>query len=203
MIRVIIIDDHPLVRDGMCAMLSTERDFKVVGTAEDGNAALSLCRREGAPDLAIVDVRMPGMDGFQTLHALKAYAPKIKVLMLAGMPLKSELARAEQAGASGYLPKSAPSAEIVAAARAAVSGRGFLRRGEAVLPDNDLLSRRETQVLVGINDGLTREQIAEALHISVETVKTYAKSIMVKLGAPSSAAAVGKAHELGILGKRT
>ena len=199
MIKVIIVDDHPLVRDGMSAMLSTERDFKVLGTAADGNEALSLCRRAGCPDLAIVDIRMKGMDGFHTLSALKAYSPKIKVLMLAGMPLKSELEAAEKNGAAGYLPKSAPSSEIVAAARAAVAGGEFQRQADVQLPSNDILTRRETQVLSGINDGLTREQIADRLGISLETVKCHAKSIMVKLGVPSSAAAVGKAYELGIL----
>lgn len=199
MIKVIIIDDHPLVRDGMSVMLNSEKDFKVLGTAEEGNAAISLCKKVGTPDLAICDIRMKGMDGFQTLVALKRYSPKIKVLLLAGMPLSSELEKAKTLGAAGYMPKSTPSAQIVQAARAAMQGGSFQQQAEGVVESNEILTRRETEVLKGLNEGLTREQIADRLGLSVETVKCHCKSLMVKLGAPSSAGAVGRAYELGIL----
>lgn len=199
MIKTIIIDDHPLVRDGMSVMLDSEKDFEVLGVAEDGNAAISLCKRVGNPDLAICDVRMKGMDGFQTLVALRNYSPKIKVLLLAGMPLSSELENAKALGASGYMSKSAPSSQIVQAARNAVSGKGFQQEKSGFVEANAILTHREMEVLNGLKDGLTRDQIADRLNISVETVKCHCKSMMVKLGAPSSAGAVGRAYDLGIL----
>ena len=200
MIKVLIVDDHPLVCEGMSVMFSSEHDFSVLGTAEDGEEALAICRTKGTPDVAIVDIRMKGMNGFLTLAAFKQYMPKVKVLMLAGMPLKSELDRAMREGAAGYLPKSAPSSKIVAAVRAAAAGEGF-QEYRAVRPrQNDILTDREMQVLVAINDGLTCDEISAQLDVGFETVKSHARSMRLKLGAPSSAAAVGKAYELGILG---
>ena len=106
MMTIMIVDDHPLVREGMASMLENESDFSVVASVASGRDAVAWCKEKGAPDVVVSDIRMPGMDGFETLAKLRRTHPDIRMLMLAGMPLKAEEEKARAAKARGYLPKS-------------------------------------------------------------------------------------------------
>lgn len=196
MITIVIVDDHPMVREGLEAMLLTERGFKVNALAEDGEDAVFVCKAN-KPDIVLCDIRMPGDDGFATLIKLKKIHPDIKVLMLAGMPLKEEEARARELGAKGYLPKSVDIRILVSAIRDIASGGDFV--SEEFISAPSLLSSRELEVLKLLASGKQRDEIAVALGIGSESVKTHLKGIMTKLNCPNATSSVGKAYELGIL----
>jgi len=106
MISVLIVDDHPVVREGLETMLSTRKGFSVVGLCADGESAVKFCRAKGCPDVIVCDIRMPKMDGFEMIARLRRFYPDAKVLLLAGMPLVIEVEKAASVGAKGYLPKS-------------------------------------------------------------------------------------------------
>jgi two-component system secretion response regulator SsrB len=197
MISVVIVDDHPMVREGLEAMLLSERGFKVNALAEDGHDAISVCRVT-KPDIVLCDIRMPGMDGFETLQHLKKIHPDINVLMLAGMPLKDEEERAKELGAKGYLPKSIDIAILTQSIKAIAAGsEEFVC--EKFTSSPSLLSHRELEVLKLVASGKQREEIAKCLGVSPESVKTYLKGIMNKLDCPNATSSVSKAYELGIL----
>jgi len=194
---ILIVDDHPLVREGMKEMLQSVR-FDV-STSEGGEAALELCRkRQSAFDLVITDIRMPAMDGFAFAERLRKMYPDAKILMLAGMPLSEEVARARSCGAAGYLSKATPWEDLVEAIRAILSGGEFQEEHIAEeRPGN--LSPRELEVLKYLALGKTFEEIAIICGVGTETVKTHTKNLRAKLDAPTSIAAVSRAYELGIL----
>lgn len=197
-ISILIVDDHPIVRSGLEAMLQSEQGFRILGCASSGMEAVSLCQKAGQPDVLLMDIRMPEMDGFQTLERLKRFFPSIRVLLLAGMPLKAEEDRAKALGAKGYLPKSAEQDRIVEAIRAIAAGNGpFVQ--ETYETPKSVLSDRETEVLKLLSGGKSREEIAAACGIGAETVKSHVKSILLKLDVPDRTAAVAKGFELGIL----
>lgn len=198
-ISVAIVDDHPVVRGGLEALLLSERGFRVLGCAASGSEALELCRAKGAPNVLLLDIRMPEMDGFTTLVALKKACPGIRVLMLAGMPLKHEEARARELGARGYLSKSAEQDRIVGAIRQiAADPSAFIQ--ESYQPAGPaILTSREVEILECLSRGLSREDIAATLSISAETVKSHVKAILEKLNASGRAEAVSRGYELGLL----
>ena len=194
--RILIVDDHPLVREGMKEMLQSE-GFKV-DVADCGENALSKCLGANATDLVVTDIRMPGMDGFAFAEKLIASRPSAKVLMLAGMPLSHEVAMAKKCGAAGYMPKGTPWRDIVKSIRAILAGGSF--QEEDLHDDASIvLTPRETEILRYLALGKTFEEIAIIFSISAETVKSHIKNLRQKLDAPSSIAAVGRAYELGIL----
>ena len=197
MISIVIVDDHPIVREGMEAMLMSERGFKVNALAEDGEDAISVCRAN-KPDIVLCDIRMPVMDGFETLGHLRKIHPDINVLMLAGMPLKDEEERARAMGAKGYLPKSVDIGILVSAIRDIASGAADFACEEFTSAKSPL-SARELEVLKLLAAGRQRDEIAAALGIGAESVKTHLKGIMNKLDCPNAASSVSKAYELGIL----
>ena len=197
MISIVIVDDHPIVREGMEAMLMSERGFKVNALAEDGEDAVSVCRAN-KPDVVLCDIRMPVMDGFETLGRLRRIHPDINVLMLAGMPLKDEEERARAMGAKGYLPKSVDIRILVSAIRDIASGAADFVCEEFTSAQSPL-SGRELEVLKLLAAGRQRDEIAAALGIGAESVKTHLKGIMNKLDCPNAASSVSKAYELGIL----
>lgn len=198
MINILIIDDHPVVRDGMASMFENEDDFKVVGAVKCGEEAVEFCRQKGKPDVVVSDIRMPGMDGFETLARLQRFFPDIHVLMLAGMPLKLEEEKARAAKARGYLPKSLDWERLVAAIRLAAKKGDFLADDfdeEKVGP----LSPREIDILKYIALGKTHEEIGIINSISAETVRSHVKNILRKLDSANAPAAVARAYDLGIL----
>ena len=196
--RLFLIDDHPLVLKGMQQALESE-DFIVTGAAANGEEAIALLKKtRPLPDLVISDVRMKNMDGFAVLERVRHAFPGLRVLLLAGMPLQDELERAKNGGAAGYVPKSLPWDELTASIRRAMAGGAFegyeppARRG-------GILSPREEEILKYLNLGKTQDEIAIILGIGRETVKTHIRTLKEKLSASSSAGAVGRAYELGIL----
>ena len=197
-ITLMIVDDHPMVRDGLEMMLSARRIFKIVKTVACGQEAVAYIRENGIPDVVISDVRMQGMDGFETLAKIRRFYPDARVLLLAGMPTTEEVERARKAGAAGYMSKSARIEQLSEAVQEVANDPSFFAE-DSFVPTPSILSPRETDVLRLLAQGLSREQIAEKLCISPETVKSRAKTMMIKLDVSNSAGAVHRGHELGIL----
>ena len=193
MIRILIVDDHPMVREGLAAMLESEEGFAVVGLAANGEEAISKVAAAN-PDVILSDVRMPKLDGFAMLARLKG----AKVILLAGMPLKDEEQRARDLGAKGYLPKDVDQDRLSDVIRE-IAAKDDVFVCDAFQSAPSLLTARELDVLKHLAKGLQRDQIAAALGIGPESVKTHLKGIMVKLHAPNATSAVGRAFELGIL----
>lgn len=197
MISILIVDDHPMVREGLEAMLMSEDGFNVVALAANGTEALEQISVH-RPNVVLSDVRMPKKDGFQMLEeAVKLY-PGIKVILLAGMPLKEEEYRARIQGAAGYLPKDVDQDRLTAVIKAIASGAETFAC-ETFQAAPSLLTVREMEVLKLVAQGNQRDQIATALGIGAESVKTHLKGIMTKLNCPNATSAVGRAYETGIL----
>lgn len=197
MISIAIIDDHPMVREGLEAMLTSDGAFNVVALASNGVEALEILPKLSV-DVVLSDVRMPRMDGFAMLEHLKKLMPGVKVVFLAGMPLKEEEARARRDGAAGYLPKDVDQDRLSTVIKAIASGEeSFATEQFQAAPS--LLTVREMDVLRLLAQGNQRDQIAARLGIGAESVKTHLKGIMTKLNCPNATSAVGRAYELGIL----
>ncbi len=196
-ISILIVDDHPMVREGLAAMLESESGFEVAALAANGEEAVSLAVGV-KPDIVLSDVRMPKLDGFAMLQRLKEILPGVKVLLLAGMPLKNEEERARQEGASGYLPKDVDQDRLSQAIREIAAKPGFFAC-EVFQSAPSPLTAREMDVMRLLAQGYQRDKIAESLGIGTESVKTHLKGIMTKLGCPNATSAVGRAYELGIL----
>ena len=196
-ITFILVDDHPVVRDGMEALLLSEEDFESFGTAADADEAIALVRAK-PPDVVLTDVRMPKGDGFQLLTALRAEFPKVHVIMLAGSPLSAERDEAKEAGARGYVSKSVQLEKLVGMVRLVVSDpQAFVEDVSDEAPT--ILSAREIQVLKAFAAGKTREEVAAELGVGTETVKTHTRLIMKKLDVPNTLSAVTTALRLGLI----
>ena len=197
MISLMIVDDHPMVREGLAAMLESERDFVVSALAATGEEAVAIGKMS-KPDVVMSDIRMPGIDGFGVLAKLKEIHPDIRVLLMAGMPLKEEENRAREEGAKGYLPKNVDQDRLVAAIRSIAADEAeFVCEEFQAAPST--LTARELDVLREVASGKQRDAIAATLGIGPESVKTHLKGIMTKLNCPNATSAVSRAYELGIL----
>jgi DNA-binding NarL/FixJ family response regulator len=207
MIRVIVVDDHPVVRDGMAGMLATAEGIDVVGQAADGPAAVELASSTD-PDVVVLDLRMPGGGGVAAIGELRRRRVRARVLVLTTFDTDLDTVAAIEAGATGYLLKDAPGEELVAAVRATAAGQAVLSPSVATRlaahvrsPERGgALSAREREVLVLVARGGSNRSIAEALFVSEATVKTHLAHIYDKLGVQDRAAAVGEAYRTGILG---
>ena len=197
MISIAIVDDHPMVREGLEAMLMSDGAFDVVALAANGAEALEVLPKSSV-DVVLSDVRMPRMDGFAMLEHLRKLMPGVKVVFLAGMPLKEEEARARRDGAAGYLPKDVDQDRLSTVIKAIASGEESFAT-ERFQSAPSLLTVREMDVLRLLAQGNQRDQIATQLGIGAESVKTHLKGIMTKLNCPNATSAVGRAYELGIL----
>jgi DNA-binding NarL/FixJ family response regulator len=201
-IRVLVVDDHPLVRQGVVAVVAAESDMAVVGEAGDGRQALELFRKV-RPDVTLVDLGLPVLDGIGTMEAIRSEFPGSRFIALTVYQGDEDIHRALQAGAQAYLLKSAPSSQLVAAIRAVHAG---LRR---IPPDiasrvSDRgpgagLTSREIEVLKLVAKGRTNIEIARDLHITSGTAKWFVSSILSKLGVKDRTEAVTTALERGIL----
>ena len=205
MIRLLLIDDHPVVREGLAGMLAGQADFEVVGEASDGAQGVALCQRL-EPDVVLMDLRMPGMDGVTAIQTLREKRPDIHILVLTTYDSDSDIVRAVEAGATGYLLKDAPREELFRAIRATARGESVLASAVATRlmqrmrePETVELSGRELEVLQLVARGTNNRQIGKALHISEATVKTHLIHIFNKLGVDDRTAAVTVAIEKGIL----
>ncbi|PRX51368.1 LuxR family two component transcriptional regulator [Prauserella shujinwangii] len=215
MIRVVIVDDQAMVREGFGALLGSQPDMKVVGTAGDGRHAVALCRRQ-RPDVVLMDVRMPVLDGLAATRELLAAGEPWhpKVLMLTTFDIDEYVFEALQAGASGFLLKDATAEDLVAGVRTVASGQALLaptvtRRlierfvaQNPVRPANDslltTLTARETEVLRLVARGLSNAEVAAELSLAEETVKTHVGRILGKLGLRDRVQAVVFAYETGV-----
>jgi DNA-binding NarL/FixJ family response regulator len=208
-LRLLVVDDHPVVRMGLVAMLSEHADFEVVGEAADGAEAVALAASE-RPDLVLMDLRMPGVDGASATASIVAAGGGTRVLVLTTYETDDHILAAIEAGASGYLLKAAPQAEILAGIRAVAAGETVLApsiaaklvsrvRADAASIAPPALSPREREVLVLVAEGRSNPEIAKALYIGEATVKTHLLHAFEKLGVNDRTRAVTRAMELGLL----
>lgn len=190
--KVLVVDDHAIMRDGVRAMLSVLDDIDVVGEASDGKQALERVQ-ELDPDVVIMDIAMPDMDGIEATRRIRKKSPKTKVLILTQYDNKEYILSAIKAGANGYVPKRALGSDLVTAVRAVNKGNSFLYPSvaQALIEDYrwqtegkdpyDSLTPREREILKMIADGCTSREIAEKLYISLKTVLGHRTKIMAKL----------------------
>ncbi|MCB8977401.1 MAG: response regulator transcription factor [Ardenticatenaceae bacterium] len=204
-IRLILVDDHPVVREGLAGMLAGQPDFDVVATATDGSEALRL-DAEHIPDVILMDLRMPGMDGVTAIGAIKGKRPSANILVLTTYDSDADILRAIEAGATGYLLKDTPREELYRAIRAAANGESVLAPAVAArlmtrmrAPAEENLSAREIEVLQLVAKGASNRAIGKELHISTATVKTHLIHIFNKLGVDDRTAAVTAALERQII----
>jgi DNA-binding NarL/FixJ family response regulator len=204
-IRILLADDHPVVREGLRGMLAAEPDIDVVGAAASGAEAIALCRSL-APDVILMDLRMPDGDGAEAIAAIRAEREAVRIVVLTTYDTDADILRAVESGASGYLLKDTPRAELLQAIRGAARGETVLApvvAGRLVSrvrgPRPEALTARETEVLALVSRGLTNLQIGRALYVSEATVKTHLMRACAKLGVAGRTAAVTKAMEIGAL----
>lgn len=204
-IRVVVADDHPVVRQGVVALLRGEAGIEVIAEVADGREALSAAVTRD-PDVVLMDLRMPGMDGVEATRAIRDRCPGVAVLVLTTYDTDEAIVRAVEAGAAGFMLKDSPTPDLVEAVRRAASGETVFappitkrleERVHRVSPD--ALTSREIDVLREVAGGNTNAEIAQHLHISEATVKTHLIHIYDKLAVSDRAAAVARAYEKGVL----
>lgn len=206
MIRVLLADDHPVVREGLRGMLSAEPDLTVVGEASSGPQAEALSA-ELSPDIVLMDLRMPGGGGVESIGRIRAAGLSCRVIVLTTYETDTDILRAVEAGAAGYLLKDLTRAELADAVRAAARGETVLAPSVAARlvdqlrsrPDRPRLSQRETAVLRLVAEGCTNAEIGRRLFIGESTVKTHLLRIFGKLGVTDRTAAVTNAMRHGLL----
>lgn len=203
-VRIVVVDDHPVVRAGIVGLLAGEADLEVVGEAADGAAALEVVERQ-RPDVVLMDLRMPVLDGVAATERLLAAHPAVRVVILTTYETDGDILRAVEAGATGYLLKDAPREDLVEAVRAAARGETVLAPSVArrlvaqVRNSGDRLTPRELEVLAGVARGGSNAQIGTELFIAEATVKTHLLRIFAKLGVDDRTRAVTVALERGLL----
>ena len=195
--RVLLVDDHHIIRDGIKSMLEKTGEFEVIGEAEEGREALAICRRE-KPDVVLMDIGLPGLNGIETTIEIQRENPGIKIVMLSMYDDEHSVVNAIKSGARGFVIKKATMVDLLEALRTVVRGGVYLsaqvsdrlvsriRRGEtgpetSSSPVDDL-SPRELQVLRLVAEGKTSKEIAELLSLGLQTVRSYRKTMMKKLG---------------------
>ena len=216
MIRVLLVDDDPLVRAGLVMMLGGAPDIEVVGEASDGAGVATLVRHH-SPDVILMDIRMPGQDGLTATEALRATPGAPEVIILTTFDADEHVLRALRAGAAGFVLKDTPPEQIVAAIRQAAAGQPVLspsitrrlidhvvgtdrgpRRTTAVRR-LDALNERERSVAVAVGAGLSNAEIAGRLYLSVPTVKTHVSAVLSKLGLNNRVQIALLVHDAGLL----
>jgi two-component system NarL family response regulator len=201
-IRILIIDDHPVVRAGLRSMLGTQSDLEVVAAAASGEEALALMGVQEL-DLVLLDLRMPGMSGVETILEIKRARCKARVIILTSFETDEDIYRAVQAGAQGYLLKDTSLKEMVEAIKTVHAGRRYLPRdiaarlAERMMRAN--LTSRELEILKMLSKGLTNKQIGHALGISDNTAKNHVNSIIEKLEVSDRTEAATTAIQRGII----
>ena len=204
-LRLLVVDDHPVVRAGLVAMLSEHDDFEVVGEAADGAEAVTMAARS-SPDVVLMDLRMPGMDGAEATARLRAGGDGPAVLVLTTYDTDADIVRAVEAGATGYLLKDAPRETLAAAIRRAARGETVLAppvvarlASRLRTPAAPALTERELGVLREVARGMSNAEVGRELHIGEATVKTHLLRAFEKLGVADRTAAVTAAYKAGLI----
>jgi DNA-binding NarL/FixJ family response regulator len=201
-IRILLVDDHPTLRMGLANVLGCERDFTVVAEADGGSAALVLWRQH-RPDVTLLDVSLPGMDGIETLEKLRAEFPEARVLMLTSSEAAEDVKHALRAGALGYITKEVRRPELIAAIRTVSRGEkaisASIARELAAADEEGTISRREAEVLGLLRQGFTNGEIGRLLGITERTAKAHVAALLLKLNAADRAEAVARGFERGLL----
>jgi DNA-binding NarL/FixJ family response regulator len=204
-VRVVIVDDHAIVRDGLRLMLAAEDDIDVVGEAEDGRAALTLVD-ESDTDIVLLDLRMEGMGGLDTLRALAEAHPRVRTVVLTMHDDPGLLRRAVESGASGYVLKGSGRAAVVAALRAVAAGGSYVDprlAGDLVTmvadPEPRVISERDLKVLQLLASGVSNRDIAQRLGLTPDRLRTRLREIYAALGASSRSEAVATALRRGLI----
>jgi DNA-binding NarL/FixJ family response regulator len=204
-IRLVIVDDHPVVRDGLRGVFEATPGFEVLGEAADGAEAIALLRRRQA-DVVLMDLRMPGMGGAEAIAELSRVAPATRVLVLTTYDTDADVVPAIEAGAAGYLLKDTPRDELLRAVRAAHRGDSVLSpsvagrlMGRVRAPLRETLSQREIEVLQLVASGASNRDAASRLFVSEATIKTHLVHVYGKLGVRDRAAAVAEGYKRGLL----
>jgi DNA-binding NarL/FixJ family response regulator len=201
-IRVLIVDDHPVVQAGLTSMLATHGDVEVIGSASSGEEAMAMVKRD-MPDILLLDLRMPGMNGIDTLCALKEMKASARVIVLTSFETDENIYRSIQAGAKGYLLKDTSQQQMLEAIATVHAGRRYIpnqiaaRLAERMLRSS--LTARELEILEMLVKGLTNKGIGGALTISENTVRNHVNSIMEKLEVSDRTEAVAVAIQQGII----
>ena len=207
-IRIVLVDDHPIVREGLAAVLATQPDFEIIGQANDGTEAIDIVSAL-RPDIVVLDLAMPNMDGVQALRMMRAEHPELKTLVFTASETDDRIIGAVQAGAKGYLLKGAPRDELFSAIRVIARGGSLLspvvaarllqRIAEPESPVAEPLTEREHEVLGLLAQGLPNKEIAAQLGIGERTAKFHVSAIMAKLGASNRTEAVRAAVQQGLV----
>jgi DNA-binding NarL/FixJ family response regulator len=201
-IRILIVDDHPVVRAGLASMLGTQPGISVVGSASSGEEALDLVAR-AEPEIILLDLRMPGMNGIETIRALKGRGSNARIIILTSFETDEDVYRAVEAGAHGYLLKNTSEACMLEAIRAVHSNQRYFPPAIAAKLAERIarvtLTARENQTLELLAKGLTNKQIGLALHISEHTARNHVNSILEKLGVSDRTEAVITALQQGLV----
>ncbi len=207
MIKILIVDDHAVLRSGLRLLIDDEEDMQVIGEASDGMSALKQLA-QSTPDVVLVDITMPGMNGIELIRHIRDRAAQCRILVLTMHPEASYLRPALDAGAAGYVVKSAADDELLDAIRAVYRGQSYLRpEGVNLLLDDSprtmrpeaILSEREIEVLLLVVHGYTNAEIGGRLYLSPKTIDTYRRRVMQKLDITSRADLVDYALKHGLL----
>ena len=192
-IKILIADDHAVVRMGLASLFSAKSDFEVVGQAKNGEIAVREAKRL-SPDIVVMDLMMPGLDGIEATRALRTAASAARILILTSYTTSNDIARALEAGAQGAIMKSAENSELIAAIRKIATGSNYISPEIKTLMDNDppltALTGRQTEILQSLTRGLTNKDIAKQLGISIRSVEDHVNRILERIGAANRSEAV-------------